>query len=422
MRTAPCWIAVGLLLAGCNGSSCASGASAPAASGQPGASATAAAPEASAVFEGPTNAAAAISTAESEGPPEGDAQAAKALEGKSLDPEMLDAFRRPVERCAWKKGLGYERKCKAYGDFTSLHFDLGTHDAGFVDVLENKDAKARFLGAWMLASWGQSYAADKGLAARVVAAAEKETAPELYGMLGYAVGKINLVATGLGERIKALSLRKETPQDIARGIVAALAPSNPDDSFAIELTRATVEKSPLRPLRLTGTSALLAAYDKHAEEVCNIWLELANKAEEPLASLATAHLTGGMLWLVYDVKVFNAGTGFTKAVGKCPKQVDAALDAAARHGRDGVTRDEMWLMALKAASADKASAESKKKAFVAARAMIEGTGSVNEVRIGALRLLVERDPEGKAYAKKYEQDPDSGVAGAVKEMLAGGVP
>lgn len=316
-----------------------------------------------------------------------------------------------IDTCSskWRPGNGFEASCPAFLAFSTLKIAAGSEDAYLVQLLGDPSEKVRSLGARGLAMWGGAFAVDKALAERIIAAAGKETSEAFVGLLGNVAGHIDAAATGLGESTKALVLSDGALQELQAGVISSFLPSNLASPLAFDLTRDMAKRGPNTRVRNVAVTALSAIYEKRAEDVCAIWMDALKAPEEAPAANAASRLTTGASWIGYSQNGWSTTSSFFIRENHCAKLQGAALTTIEARAKSDRLVDDAWVTALAGVFRDdikSAPAADKTHALAIARGLVEKKEHSPTLRGAALRFLGKKDPQGPAYAAKFEKDPD----------------
>jgi len=328
------------------------------------------------------------------------------------DPMITAPVKAVIETCSatWRPGWGFEAACPAFQAFSALKVPRGAQDATLVHLLDDPSEKVRSLGARGLATWGVTFATDKALAERVIAAAGKETSEAFAGILGNVAGHIDVSVTGLGEPIKGLVLREGALQELQAGVIAGFLPANVASPIAFDLTREMALSGPNTRVRNAAVTALSAVYEKRGEEVCEIWTQALKAPEELPAANAASRLTTGASWVGYSQNGWSTTSSYFVRENRCAKLQNATLAAIEERAKTTKLVEEGWVTALAGLFREDlptAPAAEKKRALSVARALVEKKDHSPTLRGSALRFVAKKDPDGKAFAAKFEKDPDT---------------
>ncbi len=328
------------------------------------------------------------------------------------DPVITAPVKAVIATCSatWRPGWGFEAACPAFQAFSALKVPSGAQDATLVHLLDDPSEKVRSLGARGLAMWGGTFATDKALAERVLAAASKETSEAFVGLLGNVAGHINADVTGLGEPIKGLVLREGALQELQAGVIAGFLPANPASGLAFDLTREMATRGPNTRVRNAAVTALSAVYEKRGDEVCAIWTQALKAPEEVPAANAASRLTAGASWIGYSQNGWSTTSSYLVRENRCAKLQGATLAAIEARAKSDKLVEEGWVTALAGVFRDDLSAApaaEKQRALAIARALVEKKDHSPTLRGSALRFVAGKDPAGKAFAAKFENDPDA---------------
>lgn len=138
-----------------------------------------------------------------------------------------------------------------------------------VNFIEDGDAKVRALGYSKLHSASKGYKKDKALAQRVVAAIAVEKAKTTdHEIIGYALGSIDLKATGLLDDVKAAfpNLASET---MKRGVLKQIVFNNPGNDAVVDFVIG-LAKDPSVSVRRDAVAAFFASGKERRDDVCKM--------------------------------------------------------------------------------------------------------------------------------------------------------
>jgi hypothetical protein len=327
------------------------------------------------------------------------------------DPILTTPVKAVIDTCSagWRPGSGFEAACPAFQAFSALKIPRGAQDATLVDLLDDPNEKVRSLGARGLAMWGGAFTTDKALAERVIAAAGKETSEAFAGILGNVAGHIDAAATGLGEPIKGLVLRDGALQELQAGVISSFLPANTASALSFDLTRDMAKRGPNTRVRNAAVTALSAIYDKHGDEVCEIWMDALKAPEEAPAANAASRLTTGASWIGYSQNGWSTTSSYFIRENRCAKLQGAALAAIEARAKSSKLVEDAWVTALAGVFRDDlktTTAADKARALTIARGLVEKKEHSPTLRGAALRFVGKKDPQGPAFAAKFEKDPD----------------
>lgn len=348
------------------------------------------------------------------------APTAPGLTAPGNDPAIVALAKKAIDSCggSWKGASGFDAVCPDFTAFVANRVERGAQDATFVAFLEDTSPKVRLLGARGLAAWGEKYRSDRALAERLLSAAEQEKEEALTGILGFLVGQIFADKAGVIARISALATRDEGPTDLQMGLVSILLQSNRENAAAFDLTREVLERAKSPMVRNAAQSAFSAVYDPRSADVCKLWAQRREDAEETIAANAAARLTTGASWVGYSGLSWSSTSSFTVRENRCAAEVEPTLATIEARAKAGKIGNENWIFALRGVLRDdleKTPAAQKKKALAVARLIAETRTNNAASRGSALRLAMQRDPDGKAFAKKLASDPDAYVRNVAAE-------
>lgn len=330
---------------------------------------------------------------------------ATAAPGKGLEDPANDkavvAAAKPALDCDWGN-YGFETKCPALQEwFKADVLNDGAADTTLINFLEDERTQVRWLGAEALSRKGQNYRKDKALAGKVMDAADKATEKQLIGVLAKVVGNVDLRATGTAERVTKM-IESHGNVELRRGLTTHTLFRNRDVPGMFELFVKLAKSDPDKKVRKAAATAFWTGTPSGKnEEVCKLWLELANDADADLAGHSAYHCA------------------FTSAGGGCTGQWDDLLSLIEKQAKAGQVRSTFLASALKYFYGQKkASAAQKKRAIAIAKELVKNEGNDAAARGSALEFVGAEDPGGKAFAAKYEDDKAVFVKNAAKRVKA----
>ncbi len=332
--------------------------------------------------------------------------AATAKDGKGLnDPnnnKALVALAEPVLECTWGR-YGFEAKCEAFLTWKKSNLmKSGAMDKSLLNFLDDNDMKVQFLGAEALSRKGQIYRKDKVMATKVVDTLDKSTIKLVVGALGKAAGSIDLDATGLSPRIKKM-LESHPNAEVRRVLASNTLFRNNDipGMYDLFVKLAKTDKDP--KVRKAAAAAFWTGTPSgKEEEVCKLWLELANDKDHDLAGHSAYHCS------------------FTSMGGGCTGQWDELLTLIETKAKAGDVKSSFMASALKYLHGQKkVSGAQKKRALAIAKELVKNTANDGSSRSTALDFVGKEDPKAKAFAGKYEDDKEFFVKTAAKRIKEG---
>ncbi|MFO0613371.1 MAG: hypothetical protein U0414_12320 [Polyangiaceae bacterium] len=138
-----------------------------------------------------------------------------------------------------------------------------------VNFIEDPDAKVRALGYSKLHSAKKGYAGDKALSQRVIAAIAVEKAKTVdHEVIGYALGSIDMKATGLFDEFKA-AFPKVASDTLKRGILKQVVFNNPGNDAVVDFVLA-LAKDPSPSVRRDAVAAFFASGPERRDDVCKM--------------------------------------------------------------------------------------------------------------------------------------------------------
>jgi hypothetical protein len=340
------------------------------------------------------------------GDKEADPASTTATDGKGLsdpgnDPGIVAAAK-PVLACTWGN-YGFDSKCEALEAWKKLEaLKQGAGDKTLVNFLEDANSKVQYLGADALSRQGQAYRKDQTMATKVVDAADKATEKLLVAALGRAAGNIDLQATGLAPRVMKM-LETHSNGELRQNLAGNTLFQNRDvpGMFDLFVKLARADKDP-KVRKAAAAAFWTGTPNGKNEEVCKLWLELADDADHDLAGHSAYHCS------------------FTSSGGGCSGQWDALLSLIEKKAKAGQVRSSFMAAALKYFYGQKkATSVQKKRALEVAKVLVQNPGNDGSSRSSALEFVGKEDPGGKAFAAKFENDKEFFVKSAAKRIKEG---
>ncbi len=325
----------------------------------------------------------------------------KGLADPGNDKAVVD-LARPVLGCKWTAS-GFDHGCEALKAWNAS--DLlkdGKADGTLVNFLDDADEKVRLLGASGLSHKGRTYRKDKGLATRVVDAADKEQSKPVVSALGRAAGTIDLTATGLADRVKTM-LESHKNESLREALAGNTLFDNRDVPGMYELFVKLARSDKTPAVRRAAAAAFWTGTPTGKnEEVCKLWLELAADKDADLAGHSAYHCA------------------FTSNGGGCTGQWDALLSLIEKQAKNGEVRSSFTASALNYFYGQgKASDGQKKRALEIAKTLVKNPKNDGAARSAALDFVGKKDPAGKAFAAQFENDSDFFVKSTAKRIKEG---
>ncbi len=325
----------------------------------------------------------------------------KGLGDPSNDPAIVAAAK-PVLTCTWGS-YGFDSKCAALETWKKLEaMKNGAGDKTLVNFLEDKDFKVQWLGAEALSRQGQLYRKDQALAAKVVDAADKATEKLVVSALARAAGNADLQATGLAPRVMKM-LESHANAELRQELSGNTLFRNRDATGMYDLfvKLARTDKDP-KVRKAAAAAFWTGTPNGKNEDVCKLWLELADDADHDLAGHSAYHCS------------------FTSSGGGCTGQWDALLSLIERKAKAGQVKSSFMAAALKYFyGQQKATDAQKKRAIEVAKVLVANPANDGSSRSSALEFVGKEDPAGKAFAAKYENDSEFFVKSAAKRIKEG---
>lgn len=309
------------------------------------------------------------------------------------DPKVV-ALAKKALTCKFEKS--FDSECadyKAWKDETEA-FAGNKADATLVAFLEDADEKVRALGISKLNQWDGGAFADKALADRILAVAEKSVKGQ--PPLGEIVGHLKVKETGTFERLKKL-LASEEIGNIMRGdILTSLLKANPESDEVFGLTTGLINDEQLGRSAFSG---ITEGGETKAKESCAFFAANLENKDDFVSSRSAEKV----------------------ASFPCKEQFDALLKSLEARVKAKKVTDAHYAEALGSLCKEKeASAAQKKKALGLTHKMVEDkTNKATYVRGEAIEAAVACDEKGgKKYIGKFKKDADTDVVERVTKLLA----
>lgn len=326
---------------------------------------------------------------------------AKGLRDPRNDKAIV-ALARPVLACKWGR-YGFDAKCEALKAWKkSDAMKAGAGDATLVRFLEDDDVRVQWIGADGLAHYGLKYRADKAMARKVVDAADKVRAKQFVSLLGKAVGSIDLAKTGLAKRVMKMIESHANPE-LRRTLAGNTLFRNREVPGLFELLVRLAKSDKDKRVRKAAAAAFWTGTPAGKnEEVCKLWLDLADDPDSDLAGHCAYQCASMSL------------------AGGCAGQWDDLLSLIERKAKAGEVRSSFMASALKYLYRQKnATAAQKNRALAVAKEIVKNVKNDAPSRSAALELVGKKDPGGKAFAAKYDKDEAFFVKNAAKRIKEG---
>ncbi|MGM0578152.1 MAG: hypothetical protein ACQEXJ_20675 [Myxococcota bacterium] len=295
-------------------------------------------------------------------------------------PEEGPGLQRPVREaltCDWRGGFSV--RCAPYAAWLEALEDAEA-DAALVDLLGREDRRIRYLAASGLLRRGTTVRTDADLARRVVDAAREERDPAVATPLGGVAARLDLEAAG----------RVEQVEEMASGHpLSALRAALVGDLLVYggarwsDVTRRAARSDRAPEVRAAALSAFWAWGGGEDRAVCGLWLEQA-KAESDRVAAKAAYLAA-----------FS---------GRCGDRLDDLLALQEERARQGGMTPS-YVAAVEAAhDAEAATDEQRSRALRVARATAGEADNGWAARDRALDLLVDHDPEVRAFLEDLRDE------------------
>ena len=325
----------------------------------------------------------------------------KGLGDPSNDPAIVSAAK-PVLSCTWGN-YGFDSKCAALETWKKHEaMKNGAGDKTLVNFLEDKDTKVQWLGAEALSRTGQLYRKDQALGTKVVDATDKATEKLLVSSLARAAGNIDLQAAGLAPRVMKM-LEGHANAELRQELAGNTLFRNRDvpGLYDLFVKLARTDKDP-KVRKAAAAAFWTGTPNGKNEDVCKLWLELADDADHDLAGHSAYHCS------------------FTSSGGGCTGQWDALLSLIERKAKAGQVKSSFMAAALKYFHGQKKATDAqKKRAIEIAKVLVANASNDGSSRSSALEFVGKEDPGGKAFAAKYENDSEFFVKSAAKRIKEG---
>jgi len=318
----------------------------------------------------------------------------------TADP-AIEALARAAVGCAAYDGA-LDSSCPAMRAWSEAKegFD-GKAEGTLVAMLADGDEKMRYLGAYKLKQCGAAFVGDPALAARVVAAAEKEQSPLVAFELGSVVGHVRVSATGTFDRIAAM-VKKHAVRNVRRGILDELLLNNQDSAPVYDLVRGAIA-DPDPAVASLALHSFWMGGSRHPEETCQVYADNEDNHDEELAAEAANALS----WS-----------------GHCASRYDALLASLERRVKTGVSAltSPSFVSAARHVCEDaKATDAQRRRAAQIGRQVAGKKELAGFLRSGALDTVLRCDggAGGRAFIGRFKADPDKALADKARELLAG---
>jgi hypothetical protein len=299
--------------------------------------------------------------------------------------------------CKWNAGQP-AHDCKAHEAWTKRDATAGNSEATLLRMMEDRDAKVRYLAYERLDTTRAKWRADAKQAKRVLAAATKEEEKAGGERVGRLVGMIDADKTGLGDDIKAL-LKDSKSLAVRKGIVGSVLFNNKKAGGFYDHLQQIAKSDRDVEVRKTAAAAFWTGGSDRPDDTCKLWLELASDKEGAVAGPSAYHCS----W-------WSTGGG-------CINQWDALLDVIESRGKAGTVPTGFMVSALGwLQKQSKATAAQKKRAIAVAKTIVDNPAN-KSTRAEAMRVIGEHDPNAKAYAAKYQNDSDGFLKSTAARIL-----
>jgi hypothetical protein len=303
----------------------------------------------------------------------------------------------PNENKALRSLLDIE--CPAFKDWQKGEpITRSSDNETLLDLIEDGDAKMRWLGALALLRVNERWKKDKAAAVRVVAATEDEKDKYVGYELGLASSVVDLRQTGLVDRV--IALIRDTKRDPwLRGALIPTLGYNGKDGFpeireAIEGIAREDGDGALR-----GIAVRELWYDVPSKE-CALFRDLLRDPQDEVAGFAVEGC---------------------EAKG-CEANIAPMLDEIQRRAKAGEAKNEAFASALweLGKTSPPPAPATRARLLSIAEEIVKNDENASLARSRAIEALAVVDPRAAAaFAGKYTKDADVLVAAAAKKVAAG---
>ena len=325
----------------------------------------------------------------------------KGLSNPSNDKAVV-TLAKSVLTCKWGN-YGFDSKCEALKTWKkSETMKGGKADTTLVNFLEDSDVKVQWLGADALSRTGEKYRTDQALAGKVVDAADKATDKQVVAAVGRAVGNMDLKKSGQADRVKKM-LESHSNAELRQTLAGNTLFRNREvpGMFDLFVKLARTDKDP-KVRKAAAAAFWTGTPNGKKEDVCKLWLELADDKDSDLAGHSAYH------------------AAFTSSGGGCTGQWDALLSLIERKAKAGQVKSSFMASALKYFYGQKKATDAqKKRALAIAKELVQNQQNDGSSRSSALEFVGKEDPQGKAFAAKYLNDSEFFVKSAAKRIKEG---
>jgi len=324
----------------------------------------------------------------------------KGLNHPDNDPAVVSAAKE-VLTCEWQKER-FKTDCEALQKWKKAEISKkGAADKTLINFLEDEDTKVQWIGAEALSRDGSAYKTDAVLAKKVVDALDKATEGYLVGLLSGCVGRSDLKATGLGERVMKM-MEEHGNVAVREGLAGDTLFSNRDYPGLYDLLVKIARSNQDPKVRKRAAAAFWTGTPAGKQvESCKLWLELADDADDDVAGTSAYHCA------------------FSSSAGECTGQWDGLLSLIERKAKAGQVKTSTMAGALAYLYGQrKANDAIKKRTIAVARAIVANPANKDLARSRALEFIGKDDPAGKAFAKSYENDPSIHVKVQAKAITS----
>lgn len=337
--------------------------------------------------------------------PEGDkdtksvaVQGGGGLKAASNNPAVVKATQAALE-CPWNKGFSSSCEAmKAWGNIPEVKG--GAADGTFVNFLGDEDIKVQYLGLRGLYESGATYRTDAALADKVFGYVEGKLDSALAETAGDVAAGIDLEATNTAARAMKL-MQSGADGAVRANFVGRVLYRNRKvpGLFDLVVTLAKNDKDPMVRRKAASSFWTGTPEGKH-EEVCKLWLGLVDDSDSDIAGNSAYHCA------------------FWSSNGGCAGQWDALLTVLETKAKAGQVKHSMMASSLKYLYGQKRATDAQKKRILdIAKIIVNNIANAEISRGTALDLIVENDPQGRAFAEKFKDDPSSFVKSSVRRAL-----
>lgn len=213
------------------------------------------------------------------------------------EPTVAEALRKaatcPMEESRVKGGCAAN---DAWQRFQEVRVDAPVpFAAACAELLRDPEESVRVLAARCVADRGQAVAVDKGIAETVMAAAEAEKSAQVRLALATAASKLDLGATGHGERalgwLKAAAADGDTANEVTVRLIGAVMTAAGTCSACVKTVMSLAKEHRSPPVREAALAKLTKATG-HRAEVCKLYGDVVASGDTGGSAYAIEHIAG----------------------------------------------------------------------------------------------------------------------------------